>query len=348
MSITKGEKFKLPEVSIVIPLYNAEKYIGKVLEGIFHQGYLKPIEVIVVNDGSTDKSAQIVEEYAKNHSNLKIIHQKNLGPVRATNTGIIASTNEIVCSIDADAVIEKGWLSKVVSEFQDEKVGAVGGYIKTANSYNFWAKMAGYDLEYRYDKIKSKFVSQVSSCNTAYRKSILKEIGFFNPRYRYGYDNDTCYKLSAKGYKLVLLKQIGSSHFWKESFFGYLHQQYNVGFGRMQLVSRYWSKWKGDTVSGLGMIIQVPLTLLLALSLVFSATVFLVSLTYIPLFWLPLTLFLLILIGQFREAIELLIKKQDKACLLLPAVHLLRNFAWVWALIRWFWCIILERESRNN
>ena len=90
------------EISIVIPMYNAEKYIKETLDSVFAQTY-KNYEVIVVNDCSKDNGLKIVEEYQKKHKNLKIINnEKNLNVAESRNKGIQAAKGEWIAFLDAD------------------------------------------------------------------------------------------------------------------------------------------------------------------------------------------------------------------------------------------------------
>ena len=121
------------QIDVVIPAFNAEKYIEKTLASVALQGNLIQ-SVIVVNDGSTDQTAQIVESFAKSHPNLgiQLINQENAGLANARNTGINASTQEskapFIALLDADDVWLTGKLEKQLNLFQasqDPKLGAV-------------------------------------------------------------------------------------------------------------------------------------------------------------------------------------------------------------------------------
>ena len=82
-----------PKVSVIVPIYNVEKYLGKCIESIINQT-LKDIEIILVNDGSTDNSGIIAEDYAKIDKRIKVIHQENSGQGQARNKGMdIANGN---------------------------------------------------------------------------------------------------------------------------------------------------------------------------------------------------------------------------------------------------------------
>ena len=99
------------KVSIIIPVYNVEKYLRRCLDSVLNQT-LKDIEIICVNDGSTDNSSLILEEYKK-YDNIKIINQKNSGLSVARNTGLDNATGECVAFIDSDDFIDKDFYEKL-------------------------------------------------------------------------------------------------------------------------------------------------------------------------------------------------------------------------------------------
>ena len=95
-----------PLVSIIIPVYNVEKYLQKCLDSCFSQSY-ENIEVIAVDDGSLDSSSRILDEYSVKEKRLKVFHQKNQGVVVARELGINASKGDYLCFVDSDDWIEK-------------------------------------------------------------------------------------------------------------------------------------------------------------------------------------------------------------------------------------------------
>ncbi|MBI3399369.1 MAG: glycosyltransferase [Deltaproteobacteria bacterium] len=324
-------------VSIVIPMYNAEKHIKNVLEAIFTQDYSAPIEVIVVNDGSRDKSLEIVKGF-QGKRDLRIIDQPNEGAVAATNNGFKAAKYDIVCSIDSDVVLYKDWLRKIMEEFYDPAVGAVQGYYKTPQGVSLWARMMGYDVEARYDSIPSKYVTQVCTGDTAYRKSAIEKTGLFDPAFKYGYDNDMSYRLQKAGYKLAFRKDALCDHYWKADFKGYIKQQYHSAYGRMQLIQKHRERIAGDSVSGIRMIMQAPLTLLSLLLFVTACGLLLTAYSTTGRYFLFGALGILgfIMIDRFVFAVGIFVKQKDITAFFLPLVHLLRNMVWCLAMVRWF------------
>lgn len=109
--------------SVVIPVYNAEKYLPKCLDSVFTQ--VGDFEVIAVNDGSKDKSLQILQEYAKKHKNLKIIDQKNQGVSVARNAGIKATNQQYVTFIDSDDWLEPNAFKQVLAVIKNDKPDVV-------------------------------------------------------------------------------------------------------------------------------------------------------------------------------------------------------------------------------
>ena len=102
--------------SIIVPLYNCEKYIKDCLDSILAQTY-KNFEVVVVNDGSTDESVEIVKSYADDR--IKLFSQKNKGLFHARLAGLRQASNDICLYVDADDMIESNLLSLLVPEFEN-------------------------------------------------------------------------------------------------------------------------------------------------------------------------------------------------------------------------------------
>lgn len=101
MGDRRGKKM----ISIIVPVYNNEKYLGRCLDSIISQEY-KKLEVILVDDGSTDRSAKICDQYAENDSRIKVIHKKNGGVSSARNIGIEASTGDYIGFVDSDDILD--------------------------------------------------------------------------------------------------------------------------------------------------------------------------------------------------------------------------------------------------
>lgn len=104
-------------ISIVVPVYNAEKYIVKCMDSLINQTYGN-IEIIVINDGSKDRTKNILDKYALNDKRIKIIHKENTGVSDTRNIGINISTGEYVCFVDADDWLDSDYIEEVVKNLK--------------------------------------------------------------------------------------------------------------------------------------------------------------------------------------------------------------------------------------
>ena len=108
-------------ISIIVPVYNVEAYIHQCIKSIIEQSY-KNLEIILVDDGSKDKSGKICDDYARKDKRIKVIHKKNGGLSDSRNAGITVATGKYIAFVDSDDWIEKNMYEKMYNEC--EKFGA--------------------------------------------------------------------------------------------------------------------------------------------------------------------------------------------------------------------------------
>src|SRR5699024_165398 len=93
------------KLSIIVPIYNSEKRLGRCLNSIINQSY-KNIEIILVNDGSTDTSLEICNEFKKKDSRVKVINKENEGVALARNDGLLVATGDYIAFVDSDDYLD--------------------------------------------------------------------------------------------------------------------------------------------------------------------------------------------------------------------------------------------------
>jgi glycosyltransferase involved in cell wall biosynthesis len=194
-------------ISVVIPLYNKEKSIAGTIQSVLNQTY-KNFELIIVNDGSTDKSADVVQSIKDER--IKLINKKNGGVSSARNKGIEASSYDYIAFIDGDDI----WLSEhlqiiwnMINQFNDDNIGGFCTRImKSRNVNNFSVhshEIKPSILVDNYLQLASGADSVLSSSSFAIKKSCFSNIGMFNEKLSFGEDVELWYRLFKK-YKLVL------------------------------------------------------------------------------------------------------------------------------------------------
>ncbi len=113
-----------PKVSIILPVYNVDKYLRQSLDSLISQS-LKEIEIICVNDGSTDDCFNILEEYAQKDSRIKVIHKKNAGTGAARNDGLKVATGECIGFVDPDDWVRENMFERLYSLIKEKDVEIV-------------------------------------------------------------------------------------------------------------------------------------------------------------------------------------------------------------------------------
>ena len=124
-------------ISVIIPLYNKEKYIEKTLQSVFQQTFTD-YELIIINDGSTDQSNEIVKSICENKENTTLISQKNQGLSATRNRGIRAANGEIIALLDADDFWNENYLMEIYKLYNDYPEASLFGtdYLEKHNSKN--------------------------------------------------------------------------------------------------------------------------------------------------------------------------------------------------------------------
>ena len=149
-----------PKVSIIVPVYNCEKYISKCLNSILNQSY-KNIEVIVINDGSLDRSEEKIREIEKKDNRVRYFKQDNSGPSRARNNGIYKSSGKYLMFVDSDDNVEVQYVENLLKEIESNNYDLVCcGYLDESrygisSQHDFWFGKG--------DIAKQKFVLSVCS-----------------------------------------------------------------------------------------------------------------------------------------------------------------------------------------
>lgn len=112
-------------VSIIIPVYNAVDYVEKCLDSLIGQTY-RNIEVIVVDDGSTDKTADVCDRIAGTDPRIQVIHENNQGAGAARNTGLCRAKGNYICFVDADDIVSKHYVKGLLSAIRDKELAICG------------------------------------------------------------------------------------------------------------------------------------------------------------------------------------------------------------------------------
>lgn len=244
-----------PLISVVMPCYNAECYIEESIKSILNQTF-KDFELIIVDDGSTDRSLEIIKKYARKDKRIRVIrNKKNMGIAISRNIGTKAAKGKYIAVHDSDDISLPFRLKEQFDYLEkNPEAGVVGGYLQIFESES--EKVIGIRKYPENDEnLRNKifFYSPVAQPAAMIRKDVFKKIGFYNPKYPPSEDLDFWFRLgeqykfanlpkvvlkyrisqnSATGSKLKLMEKLTSEIRWKNHNnphyqFGILEFTYN-------------------------------------------------------------------------------------------------------------------------
>ena len=168
-------------ISVIVPVYNVEKYLEECLDSIQKQTY-SDIEVILVNDGSLDNSKEICEKYCKQDSRFKLINQVNQGQSVARNHGVSASTGEFIAFVDSDDIIRQDYL-EVLIRYMSEEVDIVESQFTVHKKEFFNENYKEINVIFEGDseeavKAVPKHVLSVNPVTKLYRRSVVEAVPY--------------------------------------------------------------------------------------------------------------------------------------------------------------------------
>lgn len=221
-------------VSIVVPIYNVEKMLRRCIESILLQTY-DNTEVILVDDGSTDNSGKIADEYKRTNSKINVIHKENGGLSDARNEGIKVAQGEYICFIDSDDFIHKRYVEILLNACEEKSCDiAVCDYISVDD---IQAEKIDTGEEVRENSISvynsidmlhrlynETYASTVVAWNKLYKRSIFENIVY--PVGKIHEDEATTYKLLYKADKVAVLDS--KLYFYYQNMDSITRKKYNI------------------------------------------------------------------------------------------------------------------------
>lgn len=219
------------KISFTIIAYNEEKNIANCINSILNQERLKNYEIVVVNDGSKDKTSEIVKRFSEKNKNIKLIDLKeNKGRGNARFLGVKNAKGAYIAFVDADIILPKHWLKTCFNNLK--KYDAVGGIAVPDGDVNWiWRKF----------NLKPKIAQHsaiVTGSNGLYKKNLFKKINF-NSNLKDGEDFDFNQRIEKKGYKIKRINNLIVEHRESRGFIGSIKWLYQSGKGATRLLRRH-------------------------------------------------------------------------------------------------------------
>lgn len=235
-------------LSVICPVYNEENYISKVLE-FFSSALPNDKELFIVDGGSSDKTVDIVNDFAGKHSNVYLLHNPNKIVPYALNMAIKLCKGDFIVRLDAHTEYAPDYFEQIVKTFKESNADIVGGPMRTVGKTDFQKAVAyatctkfGVGDSAFHDEEHSGFVDSVYL--GAWKREIFKDVGYFDEALVRNQDDDFHYRAKANGKKIFLNPQIKSYYYPRNSAGKLLSQYFQYGLYKPIVLKKTMSEIK--------------------------------------------------------------------------------------------------------
>jgi glycosyltransferase involved in cell wall biosynthesis len=226
----------MPRVSVIVPVYNGERTIGECVESIFALSFPRnDVELLLIDNASSDRTAKILDRY---RDRAIILHEATRGPAAARNRGLKNARGDIIAFTDADCVVHRDWLGRLIEPLRDHAVGIAGGTILARRPSNavaeFGERIHDHRMAIEYDS-----PPYAITMNWASRRSVFEEVGLFDEELLRCEDCDLAFRVVAAGYRIVHEPAAVVYHRNEQSFAGLIAEGYAHGYHSIPLLRKH-------------------------------------------------------------------------------------------------------------
>lgn len=233
LSAPPEERSASPSVSVIVPIYNAQRTVEDCLESLLALDYPRDrLQLLCVDNASTDRTPQILARYA---TRIRVLHEDKRGPAAARNRGLRCATGEVIAFTDSDCVVDRLWLRFLVAPLHDASIGAVGGTILSKRPCNSIERF-GEQIHDHERAIHEFMPPYVITMNWSSRLSVLRDVGLFNEELLRSQDVDLSYRLFQAGYTLAYEPRAVIYHQNERTPWGLMHEGYVHGYHAVRVL----------------------------------------------------------------------------------------------------------------
>ena len=226
-----------PPVSVIIAAYNEDKVIVRTVESVLSNGY-EDLELIVVNDGSSDSTLDVLREKYGANPLVRILDQPNRGKSAALNNAISHAAHDVLIAIDADTIFRRGTIGKLVRHFSDPRVGAVSGNARVGNRGGWITRFQSMEYIYGFNLDRRALdllnaITVVPGAVGAWRKSLVRGLGGFGHD-TLAEDTDLTLAIRRLGYVIRYEEEAVAFTEAPETLSALARQRFRWAFGTLQ------------------------------------------------------------------------------------------------------------------
>jgi len=240
-----GYRIETTSASIIVPTFNGASRIVHCLDALLKQTPSRNAEILVVNDGSTDDTVEVVSRYP----GVRLLTQPNAGPAMARNRGALEARGEIILFTDDDCVPMPDWMSSMLEPFKDLEVVGVKGVYRTQQK-SLAARFVQIEYEDRYRLMAGlSFIDFIDTYSAAFRRDCFLEMTGYDTSFPVACaeDIELSYRMSAQGWKMKFAPTAVVYHTHPDTLGRYFKKKYKFAFWRVLAVRKNPSKAVKDS-----------------------------------------------------------------------------------------------------
>ena len=234
------------KLSVIIPCFNGAETIAVQLEALANQEWSEPWEVIVSNNGSTDESMMIVEQYRNRLPGLRIVNaydapsEPRLGVAHSYNIGIQAATGDAVAFCEADDEVAPGWVAAMGEALSEHDF--VAGRLEYRKLNEAWLVDDGLEklqVTGLVQHSQPPYLPHANGCNVGMKRSVYEAVGELDESIRYAWDQDYCWRVQQAGFALHFLPNAVAHYRLRRSFVPMYHTSRRIAKDHVFLRQKY-------------------------------------------------------------------------------------------------------------
>ncbi|HEX6498421.1 MAG TPA: glycosyltransferase [Micromonosporaceae bacterium] len=350
------DDFAGPEVSVVLAAYNEEKVLGRTLASLGRTWYGRVVEILVIDDGSTDRTAEVVLEAARSDRRIRLIQQENAGKAAALNRGFAQAVAPVVVTLDADTLFAPGTIGNLVRHFAADRTGrlaAVAGVVKVGNARNLLTRWQA--LEYvtqigvdRGAQDALHAIMVVPGACAAWRRDAVEQAGGYS-RATLAEDCDLALDLQRLGYSVTQDDEAACYTEAPQSPRTLTQQRFRWMFGNIQAMWKHRTMILNPKYRWLGMLTLPSAVISILLPIVFLPFVYLMAVITIQgqgvrVVLLYAALFMSVQLATAAAGIWLT-KESPKHLLMVPIYRLIYEPLRAYLLYKSLWTVLRGTRS---
>lgn len=253
-----------PIASIIVPAYNAADTLPNCLDSLLNQTTTVPYEIIVVNDDSADSTLTIVQTYANQHENIRVVSEGRLGKSGTRNRGAQMARAKIILFTDSDCVPALDWIETMLKPFADPDVIGIKGTYRCEQRHPV-ARFVQLEHEEKYEQMAHyETIDFIDTYCAGYRRDVFLAAGGFDMQLTFSYveDQELSFRLARDGHKMMFVPEAHVTHQHPTSIWGYAKRKYKIAFWKALIVQRHKAQRENDSRTPQTLKLQMGLALL--------------------------------------------------------------------------------------